>query len=53
MGLDPKTSIVGPDFAFHGTPNVFAVNSGIFPNGSNHNPTAMVLALSVVFASTV
>jgi hypothetical protein len=53
MGLDPATSIVGPDFAFHGSPHVFAINSGIFPNGSNHNPTAMVLALSIVFASTV
>lgn len=51
MGSDPEDSVVGPDFAVHGSPNVYAVNSGIFPNGSNHNPTAMVLALSVVFAS--
>jgi hypothetical protein len=53
MGLDPKDSIVGPDFSFHGSSHIFAVNSGIFPNGSNHNPTAMVLALSIVFASGV
>jgi hypothetical protein len=53
MGLDPKNSIVGPDFAFHGSSHVFAVNSGIFPNGSNHNPTALILALSIVFASAV
>jgi hypothetical protein len=51
MGLDPKHSVVGSDFAIHGSPKVFAVNSGIFPNGSNHNPTAMVLALSQIFAS--
>lgn len=51
MGIDPVNSVVGPDFAFHGTRNIYAVNSGIFPNGSNHNPTAMVLALSVIFAS--
>jgi len=51
MGIDPSNSVVGPDFAFHGSPNIFAVNSGIFPNGSNHNPTAMVLSLSVIFAS--
>jgi hypothetical protein len=51
MGSDPKETVVGPDFAFRGSPNVHAVNSGIFPNGSNHNPTAMVLALSLVFAS--
>jgi choline dehydrogenase-like flavoprotein len=51
MGSDSEKSVVGPDFAFHGSPNVYAVNSGIFPNGSNHNPTAMVLALSMVFAS--
>jgi len=51
MGLDPKYSVVGSDFAFHGSPNVFAVNSGVFPNGSNHNPTSMVLALSNIFAS--
>jgi len=51
MGIDPGNSVVGPDFAFHGTQNIFAVNSGVFPNGSNHNPTAMVLALSIVFAS--
>jgi hypothetical protein len=53
MGLDPKNSIVGPDFSFHGSSHVFAVNSGIFPNGSNHNPTAMVLALSIIYASSV
>jgi choline dehydrogenase-like flavoprotein len=53
MGFDPKNSIVGPDFAFHGSSHVFAINSGIFPNGSNHNPTALVLALSIVFASVV
>ena len=52
MGLDPDNSVVGPDFAFHGTRNIYAVNSGVFPNGSNHNPTAMVLALSVIFASS-
>ncbi len=51
MGSDSEASVVGPDFAIHGSPNVYAVNSGIFPNGSNHNPTAMVLALSLVFAS--
>ena len=51
MGIDPYNSVVGPNFAFHGTGNIFAVNSGVFPNGSNHNPTAMVLALSVIFAS--
>jgi hypothetical protein len=53
MGLDPKNSIVGSDFSFHGSSHVFAVNSGIFPNGSNHNPTAMVLALSIIYASSV
>ena len=52
MGADPKNSIVGANFSFHGSPHVFAVNSGVFPNGSNHNPTAMVLALSVIFASS-
>lgn len=52
MGVDPKNSVICPDFSFHGSPHVFAVNSGIFPNGSNHNPTAMVLALSIVFASS-
>jgi hypothetical protein len=51
MGSDPQNSIVGPDFAFHGSPHVFALNSGVFPNGSNHNPTSMVLALAVIFAS--
>lgn len=51
MGSDPEESVVGPDFALRGSSNVYAVNSGIFPNGSNHNPTAMVLALSLVFAS--
>ena len=51
MGSDPKESVIGRDFAFHNSPHVYAVNSGVFPNGSNHNPTAMVLALSLVFAS--
>lgn len=53
MGADPKNSVVSPEFSFHGSPHVFAVNSGVFPNGSNHNPTAMVLALSIIFASSI
>jgi hypothetical protein len=52
MGSNPNNSIVNSKFSFHGSPHVFAVNSGIFPNGSNHNPTAMVLALSIIFASS-
>ena len=53
MGSNPKDSVISPDFSFHGSPRVFAVNSGIFPNGSNHNPTTMVLALSHIFASKI
>lgn len=51
MGTDPKKSVTRDDFSLHGTPNVYAINAGIFPNGSNHNPTSMVLALAEVFVS--
>lgn len=53
LGTDSKNSVTSPDFSIHGSPRVFAMNSGIFPNGSNHNPTAMVLALSIILTDSL
>lgn len=53
MGNDSADSVTSPDFSIHGSPRVFVMNSGIFPNGSNQNPTAMVLALSIILAESL
>lgn len=46
MGTDPSLSICDINLELHGNKNIHLLNAGVFPTGSNQNPTAMVLALA-------
>ncbi|MDW8334677.1 MAG: GMC family oxidoreductase [Bacteroidia bacterium] len=46
MGLDARTSVVGPDFALHGFKNVFIADSSVFPNAPGINPYFTIMALT-------
>jgi choline dehydrogenase-like flavoprotein len=45
MGVDPRASVVGPDCAVHGLPNLFLATSAVFPTSSHANPTLLATAL--------
>jgi choline dehydrogenase-like flavoprotein len=46
MGVNPLTSVVGPDFRVHGFSNIYAADSSIFPNAPGINPSLTIMALS-------
>ena len=46
MGADPSSSICDTNLELHENRNVHLLNAGVFPTGSNQNPTAMVMALA-------
>ncbi|MEL6168396.1 MAG: GMC family oxidoreductase [Pseudomonadota bacterium] len=47
MGIDPETSVVGPELEVHGVRGLFALGSGAFPTCSAANPTLTLSALSL------
>jgi choline dehydrogenase-like flavoprotein len=47
MGTDPKRSVVSPEFRLHGTRNIYAADSSIFPNAPGINPSLTIMALSL------
>jgi choline dehydrogenase-like flavoprotein len=44
MGDDDFSSICDKNLEVHCNKNIFLINPGIFPTGSNQNPTAMTMA---------
>jgi choline dehydrogenase-like flavoprotein len=46
IGTDERHSVVGPDFALHGTDNVFIADSSVFPNAPGINPYLTIMALT-------
>lgn len=46
LGVDPDSSVVGPDFRVHGTRRVFAADSSVFPAAPGISPSLTVMALS-------
>jgi choline dehydrogenase-like flavoprotein len=50
MGSDFRTSVCDKQLRFGGHKNIFMLNSGVFPTGSNCNPTYTVLALASYLA---
>lgn len=46
LGVDPRMSVVGPDFRVHGFERVFAADSSIFPQAPGINPSLTIMALS-------
>jgi choline dehydrogenase-like flavoprotein len=53
LGDDPQRSVVGPDFAVHGCPNVYAADSSVFPSAPGINPSLTIMALSRKAARTI
>ena len=52
MGKDFRTSVCDKNLRFGGYKNIFMLNSGVFPTGSNSNPTYTVLALASYLVET-
>ena len=46
MGLDSRTSVVGPDCRVHGVDNLFLASSSIFPTSGQANPTLLATAFA-------
>jgi choline dehydrogenase-like flavoprotein len=45
--------VVGPDFKVHGTKNIYAADSSIFPDAPGINPSLTIMALSLRGAQEV
>ena len=46
MGDNPLFSICDANLELHNNKNLYLLNAGVFPTGSNQNPTSMVMALA-------
>ncbi len=46
IGVDPKKSVVNPDFQVHGFKNLIIADSSVFPSAPGINPSLTVMALS-------
>jgi choline dehydrogenase-like flavoprotein len=46
IGPDPKTSVVGQDFAVHGLPRLTIADSSIFSAAMGFDPSLTVMAFS-------
>ena len=53
MGPDPRTSVVGTDFACHEAEGLYVVDSSIFPTNLGVNPQHSIMALSRLAATRV
>lgn len=49
-GLDPKTSVVGPDGQFHRLPGLFVADASVFPTSLGVNPQYTTMAASTLIA---
>jgi choline dehydrogenase-like flavoprotein len=46
MGPDPRSSVVGLDFAVHGVAGLHVVDSSVFPTNLGVNPQHSIMAMS-------
>ncbi len=53
MHLDPSISVVNPDLSLVNYPDIYMLNSGIYPSGSYQNPAATILALALRLSKTL
>jgi choline dehydrogenase-like flavoprotein len=53
MGLDPRTSVVGPDFRVHGTDGLYVLDSSVFPTNLGVNPQHTIMAMSRLAAARI
>ncbi len=53
IGLDPKRSVVGPDFKVHGYSNLHVCDASVFPSSLTVNPQLTVMSLAHYAASRI
>lgn len=53
IGVNPRESVVSPEFKLHGYKNIYAADSSIFPNAPGINPSLTIMALSKMAAAKV
>jgi choline dehydrogenase-like flavoprotein len=53
IGLDPKRSVVGPDFRVHGYSNLHVCDASVFPSSLTVNPQLTVMGLAHYAASRI
>jgi choline dehydrogenase-like flavoprotein len=53
IGNDKKNSVVNPNFKIHGTKNIFAADSSIFPDAPGINPSLTIMALTLRAAQEI
>jgi choline dehydrogenase-like flavoprotein len=53
MGSDPRSSVVGTDFAVHALPNLYVVDSSVFPTNLGVNPQHTIMAMSRLAATRI
>ena len=53
LGVDPATSVTGPDFRLHGFDNIYAADSSVFPNAPGINPSFTIMALAAMAGARI
>jgi choline dehydrogenase-like flavoprotein len=53
MGVDPRTSAVGPDFQAHEVAGLYVVDSSVFPSNLGVNPQHSIMAMSRLAATRI
>ena len=53
MGVDPKTSVVGPDFQTHEAKGLYVVDSSVFPTNLGVNPQHSIMGMSRLAATRI
>jgi choline dehydrogenase-like flavoprotein len=52
MGLDPRSSVVGPDLRCHAIPNVALASTSVFPSAGSANPTYTLMLMALWLVDT-
>ena len=53
MGVDPARSVVSPEFRLHGSRNIYAADSSVFPNAPGIDPAFTIMALALKGAAQI
>jgi choline dehydrogenase-like flavoprotein len=53
MGVDPRASVVGPDFQAHEVAGLYVVDSSVFPTNLGVNPQHSIMAMSRLAATRI
>ncbi|MDP9341297.1 MAG: GMC family oxidoreductase [Actinomycetota bacterium] len=51
MSVRPGDGVVGPDFAVHGTRNLYVVDSSVFPTNTGVNPQLSIMGMAMLAAT--